>query len=65
MEWNFICSDGIDEIANAFKVNILDNDLNNLYQRFVHIDWNDLQMVFGNTESILNRWFCRLYIQKW
>ena len=37
-----ICSDGIDEIVNAFNVDILDNDPNNCIN-VLHIDWNDLQ----------------------
>ena len=33
---------GIDEIVNAFNVDILDNDPNNCIN-VLHIDWNDLQ----------------------
>mmetsp|Transcript_36738 Transcript_36738/g.64397 ORF Transcript_36738/g.64397 Transcript_36738/m.64397 type:complete len:159 (+) Transcript_36738:1-477(+) len=37
---DLICSDGVDEIVNALKVNITDNGLEDCIQ-VQHLDWND------------------------
>ena len=46
---NMISSDGVDEIVNALKRNVLENQLDD-YIRVKHIDWND-ESTFSEEEA--------------